>query len=127
MTIDTTTISPSWQVYIPKSMRKRLRLKAGDKFIVVGEGDSIVFKFLKSLFQTQLDGSLPTVTLSPNGQVFIPKSIRQTMGLKLGDRFIEVGERDSIILKALAPPSPTLVDRLLATANKQIQEAGLLS
>lgn len=41
--MSTTTISPKYQVVIPKDMRKKLRLKSGQKMMVVSKGGVIYF------------------------------------------------------------------------------------
>ena len=38
----TTRLSSKGQVVIPEDVRQRLGLKAGDQFIVVGEGDVVI-------------------------------------------------------------------------------------
>ena len=40
----TTRLSSKGQVVIPEEVRKRLGLKAGVQFVVVGEGDVVVLK-----------------------------------------------------------------------------------
>ncbi len=40
----TTKLSSKGQVVIPEDVRQRLGLKAGDQFIVVGEGDVVILK-----------------------------------------------------------------------------------
>jgi len=40
----TTRMSSKGQIVIPESIRKRLNLKEGDQFIVVGEGDVVILK-----------------------------------------------------------------------------------
>lgn len=42
--IATTKMSSKGQVVIPEEIRKRLRLKAGSRFVVVGEKDTVIFK-----------------------------------------------------------------------------------
>ena len=44
MTVATTKLSSKGQVVIPEAIRKRLRLKEGDQFVVIGERDSVIFK-----------------------------------------------------------------------------------
>ena len=39
----TTTISPKYQVVIPKNIREKLRLKSGQKMTVVAKGGVIYF------------------------------------------------------------------------------------
>lgn len=40
----TTKMSSKGQIVIPEEIRKRLKLKAGDQFIVVGEKDVVILK-----------------------------------------------------------------------------------
>ena len=40
----TTRMSSKGQIVIPESIRKRLNLKEGAQFIVVGEGDVVILK-----------------------------------------------------------------------------------
>jgi len=40
----TTRLSSKGQVVIPEDVRQRLGLKAGDQFVVVGEGDVVILK-----------------------------------------------------------------------------------
>ncbi len=40
----TTKMSSKGQVVIPEDIRKRLRLKAGSQFVVVGENDVVILK-----------------------------------------------------------------------------------
>ena len=69
--------------------------------------------------------SVATTKLSSKGQVVIPESIRKSLHLKEGDQFVVVGQGDSVIFKAITPPSLGHLDGLLATARKQAREAGL--
>ncbi len=45
----TTTISPKYQVVIPKDVREKLRLKSGQKMMVVTKGGVIYFIHEKPL------------------------------------------------------------------------------
>jgi AbrB family looped-hinge helix DNA binding protein len=42
--VSTTKMSSKGQVVIPEDIRKRLKLKKGAKFVVVGDRDVIIFK-----------------------------------------------------------------------------------
>jgi AbrB family looped-hinge helix DNA binding protein len=42
--VATTKMSSKGQVVIPEDIRKRLKLKAGSQFIVVGEADVVILK-----------------------------------------------------------------------------------
>ncbi|MDI6713254.1 MAG: AbrB/MazE/SpoVT family DNA-binding domain-containing protein [Anaerosomatales bacterium] len=46
--MDTVTISPKYQIVIPKSVRRQLRLVPGQKVQVIAYGDRIEFIPLKS-------------------------------------------------------------------------------
>lgn len=45
--IEITSVSSRGQVVIPQSLRDRLKIKEGEKFIVIGEEDTIVLKKLE--------------------------------------------------------------------------------
>lgn len=40
----TTRLSSKGQVVIPEEIRKRLRLKEGDQFVVIGDKDAVILK-----------------------------------------------------------------------------------
>ncbi len=44
MKVEITTMSPKGQVVIPQGIRQGLKIKAGDKFAVYGDRDTIIFK-----------------------------------------------------------------------------------
>lgn len=46
--VSTTKLSSKGQVVIPEEVRKRLGLKTGDPFIVIGEDDVIILKSIAS-------------------------------------------------------------------------------
>lgn len=66
-----------------------------------------------------------TTKMSSKGQVVIPEEIRQQLGLKPGVQFIVVGNRDVVILKAIAPPTMDDFDDLIAEARRQARRANL--
>ncbi len=43
-TFDTTRMSSKGQIVIPETIRKRLNLKAGAQFVVVGDRDVVILK-----------------------------------------------------------------------------------
>lgn len=63
--------------------------------------------------------------MSSKGQVVIPEEIRNRLGLGPGTQFVVVGDRDVVILKALAAPSLSQFDRLIAEARKQANQVKL--
>jgi AbrB family looped-hinge helix DNA binding protein len=68
---------------------------------------------------------LATTKMSSKGQVVIPEEIRNRLGLKPGSQFIVVGEKDTVILKAVSPPSMKEFDDLIAEARRQARYAGM--
>ena len=68
---------------------------------------------------------LSTTKMSSKGQVVIPEDIRKRLGLKTGAQFVVVGEKDTVILKAISPPSMEEFDQLIAEARKQATKVGL--
>ncbi len=66
-----------------------------------------------------------TTTLSSKGQVVIPEEIRSRLGLKAGAQFVVVGDRDTVILKVLEPPSLKEFQGLMAQARKAAKHVGL--
>jgi AbrB family looped-hinge helix DNA binding protein len=63
--------------------------------------------------------------MSSKGQVVIPEEIRNELGLGPGTQFVVVGDRDVVILKALAPPNLDEFDDLIGEARRQAQKAGM--
>jgi len=51
----TTKMSSKGQVVIPEDIRKRLKLKAGSQFIVVGENDVVILKAIAPPSMEQFD------------------------------------------------------------------------
>ena len=68
---------------------------------------------------------LATTRMSSRGQVVIPEEIRKRLKLKAGSQFVVVGEKDTVILKAISPPSMKEFDDLIMEARKQARKAGL--
>ena len=51
--------------------------------------------------------------LSSRGQIVIPQDIRERMHLEEGEKFVIIGEEDTILLKKLEQPSFKDFDKLL--------------
>lgn len=68
---------------------------------------------------------LTTTKMSSKGQVVIPEEIRKRLGLETGTRFVVMANKDTVIMKAILPPSMDKFDTLLADARKQARKAGL--
>lgn len=61
---------------------------------------------------------LETTSMSSRGQVVIPSEIRQNLGIKEGEKFVVIGEDDTIILKKIAMPSFKNFDKLLKRTER---------
>jgi AbrB family looped-hinge helix DNA binding protein len=68
---------------------------------------------------------IATTKMSSKGQVVIPEDIRRRLGLRRGSQFVVVGERDTVILKTISPPTMGEFDMLIAQARRQARRAGL--
>ena len=45
--IEITSISSRGQVVIPQNLREKLKIREGEKFVVIGEGNTIILKKLE--------------------------------------------------------------------------------
>jgi AbrB family looped-hinge helix DNA binding protein len=52
----TTRMSSKGQVVIPEDIRKRLKLKSGSRFVVVGKDDVIILKTIDPPSMSEFDG-----------------------------------------------------------------------
>jgi AbrB family looped-hinge helix DNA binding protein len=66
-----------------------------------------------------------TTKMTSKGQVVIPEEVRKRLGLKPGIRFIVVGKKDVVILKAIQLPDLEEFGTLIAEAHKQARRGGL--
>jgi len=71
--------------------------------------------------------SIETTKMSSRGQIVIPEEIRKKLGLKTGDKFLVIGDKDKdvVILKTLSVPSIDQFDELIKEAHKQAKSAGM--
>ncbi len=68
---------------------------------------------------------IETTKMSSKGQIVIPEEIRNRLGLKSGDKFLVMGDKDVVILKTLSNPSINEFEDLIREARKQAKAAGL--
>ena len=68
---------------------------------------------------------LEITSMSSRGQVVIPLDIREQLELKEGEKFVVVGEDDTIILKKVAMPSFKNFDKLLRKTQQFAKEKGI--
>lgn len=69
--------------------------------------------------------TVETTRMSSKGQIVIPEEIRKRLGLRAGDKFLVVGDKDVVILKSISSPSLDEFDDLIAKARKQAERAGI--
>jgi AbrB family looped-hinge helix DNA binding protein len=69
--------------------------------------------------------AIETTKMSSKGQIVIPEDIRNRLGLKTGDKFLVLGDKDVVILKTLSNPSLEEFDDLIKVARNQARSAGL--
>ncbi len=68
---------------------------------------------------------LKITSMSSRGQIVIPLDIREQLGLKEGEKFVVVGEDDTIVLKKLEVPSFRGFDKLLKKTMEHARKQGL--
>ena len=68
---------------------------------------------------------LSTTKMSSKGQVVIPEDIRKKLNIKPGAQFVVLGDKDTVILKAIKMPSKEEFDAMMAETRRQAKEAGL--
>ena len=59
--LSTTKMSSKGQVVIPENIRKRLKLKAGSRFVVVGKDDVIILKTIEPPSMQEFNGLIKEV------------------------------------------------------------------
>lgn len=68
---------------------------------------------------------LEVTSLSSRGQVVIPQEIRDKLNLHAGEKFIVIGEDDTVILKKLEVPSFKGFDKLLKKTREFAKKKGI--
>ena len=68
--------------------------------------------------------AIATTKLSSKGQIVIPESVREALGVNAGAHFVVIGDGDTIVLKLIDPPRKD-INALLKRAHQQAKEAGL--
>ena len=72
--------------------------------------------------------NIEITSVSSRGQIVIPQGLRNKMRIREGEKFIVIGEDNTIILKKLEMPSFSGIDKLLRKTrdfakNKGIKES----
>jgi len=68
---------------------------------------------------------LEVTKLSSKGQVVLPQAIRERLHLEEGEKFVVLGERDTVILKKLERPALDQARKLLKRSRAWAKKAGL--
>ena len=68
---------------------------------------------------------LEVTSMSSRGQVVIPQEIREHLGLKVGEKFVVVGEDDTVILKKITMPSFKNFDKLMQKTQQFAKDKGI--
>jgi AbrB family looped-hinge helix DNA binding protein len=69
--------------------------------------------------------TVATTRLSSKGQIVIPESVRDALGLKPGAQFVVTGERDVVILKVVSAPAVSEFSKLVARVRRQARRASV--
>ena len=64
-------------------------------------------------------------SLSSRGQVVIPQGVRDKLNLHEGEKFVVIGEDDTIVLKKLEVPSFKGFENLLKRTREFAKEKGI--
>jgi len=68
---------------------------------------------------------LEITSMSSRGQVVIPLDIREQLGLKEGEKFVVVGEKDTVVLKKVTIDSFKNFDKLLKKTQQFAKDKGI--
>ena len=68
---------------------------------------------------------LEITSMSSRGQVVIPLDIREQLGLKEGEKFVVVGEDDTVILKKITMSSFKNFDKLIQRTQQFAKDKGI--
>ncbi len=69
--------------------------------------------------------TLEITSLSSRGQIVIPQGVRDRLNLHEGEKFVVIGEDDTIILKKLEVPSFKGFEKLLQKTRDFAKKKGL--
>ena len=69
--------------------------------------------------------SLTTTKMSSKGQVVIPESVREELGLKAGSQFVVLSSGDTVMLKVITPPTVEEFRELSKRVRNYARNAGL--
>lgn len=64
-------------------------------------------------------------SVSSRGQIVIPQSLRNRMKIREGEKFVVIGEDNTIVLKKLEVPSFSGIDKLLKKTREFAKKKGI--
>ncbi|MFH0978728.1 MAG: AbrB/MazE/SpoVT family DNA-binding domain-containing protein [Candidatus Woesearchaeota archaeon] len=64
-------------------------------------------------------------SMSSRGQVVIPQDIREQLGLRDGEKFVVIGEDDTVVLKKISMPSFENFDKLLKKTQEFVKSKNI--
>ena len=90
---------------------------------------TFIYKLILLIRYTYQGGNkmekLEVTSMSSRGQVVIPQDIREHLGLKVGEKFVVVGEDDTVILKKITMPSFKNFDKLMQKTQQFAKDKGI--
>ena len=69
--------------------------------------------------------NIEITSISSRGQVVIPQSLRDKLKIHEGEKFVVIGEDNTIVLKKLEMPSFSGIDKLLKKTKEFAKKKGL--
>ncbi len=69
--------------------------------------------------------NIEITSVSSRGQVVIPQSLRSRLKIHEGEKFVIIGEDNTIVLKKLEMPSFSGIDKLLKKTREFAKKKGL--
>jgi len=69
--------------------------------------------------------NIEITSVSSRGQIVIPQSLRDRLKIREGEKFVVIGEDNTIVLKKLEMPSFSGVDKLLKKTREFAKKKGL--
>lgn len=78
--VATTKLSSKGQVVIPEEIRKRLHLKSGDRFMVLGRGDTVILKAIEQPSLERFEALLQEANVRAKKAGLTRSSIKTAIG-----------------------------------------------
>ena len=69
--------------------------------------------------------NIEITSVSSRGQIVIPQSLRDKLKIHAGEKFVVIGEENTIVLKKLEMPSFSGVDKLLKKTRDFVKRKGI--